>query len=425
MKSSSLRGLRLAIAAVAALACVIAPGAQGAGKDDGGKPEARLVNGVPATIEAHPWQVALAINDALYPSPVPALIDRFACGGTLIAPTVVLTASHCVYELWDDSVGYEPANTFDAVTGRTTLSAGGGQVTNVLRLYYPVQAPDGSVAFERLGGPDLGTLLYNPDLAFQDWDVALLELDRAVSATPIQLAGPGEEATWSPGRIAHVSGWGGTLPGLGPELQKPSNQLLAGDLAIVSDSECDARVGSNIVPSIEFCAGDDAGGRVVCYGDSGGPAVAPVELGAAVGARLIGTTSFLEAACGGLSGFTRNGADPIRGAIQRTVLAIDGVDPVGVGARPLEPPRTKFEDKPKRKIKTRKRKRKVKFELTASEPAVFQCKLDRRPYKACGPKVKFKVRRGKHRFKVRAIDSLGQADPKPAKAKFKVKKRRR
>jgi len=68
------------------------------------------------------------------------------------------------------------------------------------------------------------------------------------------------------------------------------------------------------------------------------------------------------------------------------------------------------------------RKHRVKFRFVSSEPgSSFRCKLDRRPFEPCeSPKKLRRLKKGKHRFKVRAIDAAGNPDPTPAKDRFKV-----
>jgi DNA-binding beta-propeller fold protein YncE len=82
--------------------------------------------------------------------------------------------------------------------------------------------------------------------------------------------------------------------------------------------------------------------------------------------------------------------------------------------------------KARRRITKRKVKRvKVRFAFTASEAgAAFQCKLDKRPFASCSSPKRFKVGRGKHRFAVRATDSLGNTGA-PAKRTFRIVKKRR
>lgn len=82
------------------------------------------------------------------------------------------------------------------------------------------------------------------------------------------------------------------------------------------------------------------------------------------------------------------------------------------------PPDTKITTGAPKKTK----KRKVKFRFKSSEPdSSFQCKLDKKPFKPCKSPRRYKrLKRGKHKFKVRAIDAAGNTDPSPAKDKFRV-----
>jgi uncharacterized repeat protein (TIGR02543 family) len=74
-----------------------------------------------------------------------------------------------------------------------------------------------------------------------------------------------------------------------------------------------------------------------------------------------------------------------------------------------------FVKKPKRKS----RKRKAVFGLVTDEAVRYECKLDRKPWKECGGRVKQSVKPGKHTFKVRATDLAGNTS-KPKTYKFKV-----
>lgn len=58
-----------------------------------------------------------------------------------------------------------------------------------------------------------------------------------------------------------------------------------------------------------------------------------------------------------------------------------------------------------------------------AEPAAarFECRLDGKPFKACGsPKTYRGLAAGKHRFRVRAVSSTGTVDASPAKRSFRV-----
>ncbi len=63
----------------------------------------------------------------------------------------------------------------------------------------------------------------------------------------------------------------------------------------------------------------------------------------------------------------------------------------------------------------------VKFKFASNtKGAKFECKLDRKPFRACAsPKRYKKLKPGKHVFKVRAVKGK-KVDPTPAKRKFKI-----
>jgi hypothetical protein len=64
---------------------------------------------------------------------------------------------------------------------------------------------------------------------------------------------------------------------------------------------------------------------------------------------------------------------------------------------------------------------KFKFKSSEERGATFECRLDKKPFKPCSSPKKVKhLDKGKHRFKVRAIDEAGNVDPSAAKDTFKV-----
>ena len=80
-------------------------------------------------------------------------------------------------------------------------------------------------------------------------------------------------------------------------------------------------------------------------------------------------------------------------------------------------PETTIKSKRKRFTKPQAR---IRF--SSSEPgSSFECRLDKRPFKSCAsPKKLKRLRDGKHKFFVRAIDAAGNADPSPARLRFRV-----
>ena len=75
-----------------------------------------------------------------------------------------------------------------------------------------------------------------------------------------------------------------------------------------------------------------------------------------------------------------------------------------------------------RKAKFKRRKTLAKFVFTSEESGSrFQCRLDRGRFRSCrSPKVYRHLRPGRHVFRVRAIDSLGQTDESPVVRRFKT-----
>lgn len=67
-------------------------------------------------------------------------------------------------------------------------------------------------------------------------------------------------------------------------------------------------------------------------------------------------------------------------------------------------------------------KRLAKFRFASTEAqSSFQCKLDKKKWRACANPFKRSVKPGRHLFKVRAIDRFGNVDPSPARFGWRVK----
>lgn len=117
------------------------------------------------------------------------------------------------------------------------------------------------------------------------------------------------------------------------------------------------------------------------------------------------------------------------------VARVTGVEaPAGNNPPPPPPaPQTKIGKGPKKVVKTKKKKAKVKFRFSSSTSGVsFQCALTKlkgkktKPtvFKGCkSPKV-YRLRPGRYRFQVRAVNA-GVPDSTPAVRKFKIVRLRR
>jgi trypsin len=384
----------------------------------------RIVGGGATTSEEWPWQVAVADP----PSSGGDGFERQFCGGSLVAPTVVITAAHCVYSTFNPLGactsealdGFDnPASDFSVITGRTTLSSNAGEEIPVAEIYYFEPGPNGTgVATAQSTGDGDG--LY--DCETSAWDAVFLVLSSPSSSQPIKLAGPDEAATWAPGRTAFVTGWGDTTGN-----DDYADTLQEAQIHMISDGFCSQPSvygpgsGFTFDPTTMVCAGEEAGGKDTCQGDSGGPLVVPIEGGAF---RLVGDTSFGEGCAQpnkpGVYG--RLADDPMRTAFRDGVAAaVPGADIVGSGGA-VPAPDTTIVGKPRKKT----RKRIANFRFISDEPNVsFECHFDDAAFAPCSSPRKRRVKRGRHTFEVRAIDAGGTADPSPASHKWRVKRKRR
>jgi hypothetical protein len=83
---------------------------------------------------------------------------------------------------------------------------------------------------------------------------------------------------------------------------------------------------------------------------------------------------------------------------------------------------TRITKAPKNKV----RKKRVTYEFTSPVPgASFQCSENGDPFEACTSPHKFKAKKGKNEFDVRAVDPAGNVDQTPAEDKFKLKKKKK
>ncbi|MGV9251468.1 S1 family peptidase [Streptomyces sp. NPDC003697] len=219
-----------AAGAAAATALLTAPAAVAAPQP--------VVGGTATTTTAYPF--VMQITDAY---------GNQYCGGTLVAPTKVVTAAHCM--------AGETASGVRVVGGRTYLDGTDGTVSRVSGIWV------------------------NPsyrDVTSGD-DVAVLTLSTSMPYTTARYVSSSDTSVYAAGTTARILGWGTTSESGGS-----SNQLRTATVPIVSDTSCRGSYGSDFVASDMVCAGYTSGGVDTCQGDSGGPLL--------VGGVLAGITSW-------------------------------------------------------------------------------------------------------------------------------------
>lgn len=217
---------------VATLAALVpAPGVA----DDTGF-QLSVMEGEQASIDDLPFVVLVATTTA-------------GCTGSVVAPSWVVTAAHCVEQM-DDTGAYQPTPSDEVfvVLGQDELPGRQVQFDDVTAVRSVELHPDWSASGR------------------QRSDIALLELATPTSAPVVDLVGTGfEEVAGTP---AVVAGWGQLLEGVDTE------HLMRGDVPILDDAICRSAYGShNYRDDRMVCAGGD--GTDACAGDSGGPLLLP------------------------------------------------------------------------------------------------------------------------------------------------------
>jgi secreted trypsin-like serine protease len=203
-------------------------------------------------------------------------IGAARCTGTLIAPTRVLTAGHCL----------AGRNATDAqiVVGIDGSVATSGQLRAAA---IPVRGFSVDPKF----GEAFPFAHDTPQVAIAFGDIGVIVLKRPVrGVAPVRVAGPGDTALEAPGTAATVIGYGLTAPidfnappPTGPRAPTPLQQ---GALSVISQADCSKLYPRALQPSM-LCTQDLVQHTPLvqaCPGDSGGPVIVqspagPVQIG--------------------------------------------------------------------------------------------------------------------------------------------------
>ena len=221
-----------------------------------------------ATVAATPSGAVVGGSDAgptEFPSVAEITFGAFACTGTLIDSTHVLSAGHC-----------------GSATGAAVASPVG----------WPTPLIDVRIGSNKSGQGEripVSSVTVSPDylgLTSRN-DLSILTLSRASTKAPTKVAGASERSIWNPGVLATIAGWGvteedGDLPDTLQKAQVP----------ITTDAYCESAYsdddGWDFDPETMVCAGYPQGGVDTCQGDSGGPLFAD----GSGGRRVVGVTSW-------------------------------------------------------------------------------------------------------------------------------------
>ena len=199
----------------------------------GGGVSLRIVGGSIANAVDYPWMVGLVSGDES------DLTNAQFCGASVIAPTWVITAAHCVE---------------NEIPGNVDVIIGAGDLRD-------------SSAFRRIRVSRIITHAgyFNQEDGI-DADIALLELTESVEGGAV-LPVIEDEALAVPGTMSRTIGWGLTSEG-----GSPAAELREVDLPIVSLETANATGAYDMELTADMLpAGFPGGGKDSCNGDSGGP----------------------------------------------------------------------------------------------------------------------------------------------------------
>jgi trypsin len=253
MRGRRLREL-LAGGLLAVVLCAAGAGVAAAKADASPRAQSSVIGGHLANPAV--WGFAVAIQQD----------GQFICTGSVIAPTKVLTAAHCVRT--------DPARLAVVANRPFLANAAVGEVIPVTGAIVDPEFP----------------------LTLQH-DLAVLTLARPTTAPAIALPNPAEPVRSSPapGDALQIAGFGRRNP---IARGKPRVGILTATTVRVRNA-C-IRYGSNFSPTAMICALGRPIGKLVlnrsaCFGDSGGPMV----LNSPLGPRLVGVSSYVISVLGG------------------------------------------------------------------------------------------------------------------------------
>ncbi|MEW1565228.1 trypsin-like serine protease [Streptomyces sp. NPDC093509] len=203
----------------------------------------KIIGGTTTSISTAPFMAQLWYYDE-------AKDLGFFCGGSVVSPTKILTAAHCVK-------GYDWKANGAVITGTSQLASG-----STLPQGATVSAP-----WRQWNHSSYNSTTF-------DNDIAVITLASPVTAKPIRMTTSGDTASYASATKATLYGWGRTTS----TTQDISETLKTATLPVNSDTTCKSAYGSEFVAGHMVCAGTkatgtDTGTTTACNGDSGGPLI--------------------------------------------------------------------------------------------------------------------------------------------------------
>ena len=227
----------------------------------------RIIGGQDTEVNEYPWQVLIG-----------------GCGGSIISPSHILTAAHCMF--WDR------AQTWPKEFSDITVVTGEHDTTDSNKTEHTILRYDNHPEYKTGEGPKL----YRT--RSENYDISIITLSSPLTFSPIAspMCLPSSVTPQYTGQVATVTGWGNTVQHNYGE-DKPPNYpsiLQEVNVTVVSNEDCQSAYGGGQVNrykrkhqiivihylcphlcrySHDICAADS--GKDSCQGDSGGPLFLP------------------------------------------------------------------------------------------------------------------------------------------------------
>lgn len=203
-------------------------------------PPTRIIGGSPVEAGEYPWFARATLSFF-------GIEVWYGCGGSLVAPGMVMTAAHCGFS--NSGVGVQIGALCPPYGPSASDNCG-----------QDVESFDVIEVFDHPG--------YNPSSS--DKDFSLLKLSGSSTIPPVPMDSMGASENYPDGTPLYPIGFGTTISG---DSSSSSDILLDVMSPYVNNVECDDLYGFfGPITDAMMCAGDtNNGGEDACQGDSGGP----------------------------------------------------------------------------------------------------------------------------------------------------------